>query len=48
MEVVPELSCVGEGLDDTVHEAGVAQVDQSRETWQTHLLLLLFFRSLTD
>lgn len=42
-EVIPEFSGVGQGLDDTVHEAGVAQVDQSSKTRQTHFLLLLVF-----
>lgn len=42
-EVIPEFSGVRQGLDDTVHETGVAKVDQSSETRQTHLLLLLFF-----
>lgn len=42
-EVVPEFPGVGQGLDDAVHEAGVAQVDQSSKTRQTHFLLLLVF-----
>lgn len=47
MKVVPQLARVGQRLDDTVHEAGVAQVDQAREAWQAHLLLLLFLSALT-
>lgn len=46
MEVIPEFSGVGQGLDDAVHEAGVAEVDQTRETGQAHLLLLLFLVAL--
>lgn len=46
VEVIPEFSGVGQGLDDTVHEAGVAEVDQSCKTRQAHLLLLLFFMAL--
>lgn len=46
MEVIPELSGVGQGLDNTVHEAGVAKVDQSCKTRQAHLLLLLFLVAL--
>lgn len=46
MEVIPEFSGVGQGLDDTVHETGVAQVDQSCKTRQAHFLLLLFFMAL--
>lgn len=42
-EVIPEFSGVGQGLEDTVHEAGVAQVDQASKTRQTHFLLLLVF-----
>lgn len=42
MEVVPQLPGVGEGLDNTVHEASVAQVHQPCEAWQAHLLVLLF------
>lgn len=42
-EVIPEFSGVGQGLDDTVHEAGVAQVDQASKARQTHFLLLLVF-----
>ena len=43
MKVVPEFPGVGKRLDDTVHKACVAQVDQACEAWQTHLLLLLLF-----
>lgn len=46
MEVIPEFSAVGQGLDDAVHEAGVSEVDQSCKTRQAHLLLLLFFMAL--
>lgn len=46
MEVIPEFSGVRQGLDNTVHEAGVAKIDQSCKTRQTHLLLLLFFMAL--
>ena len=46
MEVIPEFSGVGQGLDNTVHEAGVAKVDQSCKTRQAHLLLLLFLMPL--
>lgn len=46
MKVIPELSGVGQGLDNTVHEAGVAEVDQSCKTRQTHFLLLLFLMAL--
>lgn len=42
-EVIPEFSGVGERLDDAVHEAGIAKVDQSCKTRQAHFLLLLFF-----
>lgn len=42
-EVIPEFSGVRQGLDDAVHETGVAEVDQSSKTRQTHFLLLLFF-----
>lgn len=42
MEVVTQLPGVGQGLDDTVHEAGVAQVHQPREAGQADLLLLIF------
>lgn len=42
-KVIPEFSGVGQRLDDTVHETGVAQVDQSSETRQAHFLLLLVF-----
>jgi len=41
MEVVAQLPGVGQGLDDAVHEAGVAQVHQPREARQAHLLLLV-------
>lgn len=43
VEVIPEFSGVGQGLDDAVHEAGVTEVDQSGKAGQAHLLLLLFF-----
>lgn len=46
VEIIPEFSGVGQGLDDAVHEAGVAEVDQSGKTRQAHLLLLLFFMAL--
>lgn len=42
-EVIPEFSGVRQGLDDAVHETGVAEVDQSSKARQTHFLLLLFF-----
>lgn len=48
MEVIPEFSGVGQGLDDAVHEAGVAQVNQSCESRQAHLLLLLFLVALVS
>lgn len=41
MEVIPEFSGVGQGLDYAVHEARVAQIDQSCKSRQAHLLLLL-------
>lgn len=46
MEVIPEFSGVGQRLDHAVHEAGVAEVDQSCEAGQTHFLLLLFLVAL--
>lgn len=46
VEVIPEFSGVGQGLDNTVHEAGVAKIDQSCKTRQANLLLLLFFMAL--
>lgn len=46
VKVIPEFSGVGQGLDDTVHEARVAEVYQSCKTRQAHLLLLLFFMAL--
>lgn len=48
MKVIPELSGVGQGLDDTVHEAGVAKVDQPCKTRQAHLLLLFFLVAFSD
>lgn len=47
MKVVPEFTGVGQRLDDAVHEACVAQVDQACEAWHTHLLLLLLNTALT-
>lgn len=47
MEVVPEFSGVGQGLDDAVHETGVAEVDQSCESRQAHFLLLFFLKTFT-
>lgn len=46
MEIIPEFSGVGQGLDNTVHEAGVAKVNQPCKTRQAHLLLLLFLMAL--
>lgn len=48
MKVIPELSGVGQGLDDTVHEAGVAKVDQPCKTRRAHLLLLFFLVAFSD
>lgn len=48
MKVIPEFSGVGQGLDDTVHEAGVAKVDQPCKTRQAHLLLLFFLVAFSD
>lgn len=47
MEIIPELPCVGEGLDHTVHKTSISQIDQSSEARETHFLLLHFFSSLT-
>lgn len=46
VKVIPEFSGVRQGLDHAVHEARVAKVDQSRETREAHLLLLLLFVAL--
>lgn len=46
MEIISEFSGIRQGLDDTVHEAGVAQINQSCKARQAHLLLLLFLMAL--